>query len=209
MANFNYLDFFKTPGDNDAKLFIKDINNNVVWTLSPFKIQSSIIQNNNIRINFKNGDFVLIDFNNVYESKYALTTLQTAIQTLINKEPIDIDKDVKTYIDNKFPYKLYTALLTQSGTASPTASVLYNTLGNMTFSYYSTGRFKCVSDSLFKTGKTFIILGNATNTTYTNNNDNFAGVIEITDQSNFYIRDIRTFANGKMYNTPIEIRVYN
>lgn len=207
MANFNYLDFFKTPGDNDAKLFIKDINNNVVWTLSPFKIQSSIIQNNNIRINFKNGDFVLIDFNNVYESKYALTTLQTAIQTLINKEPIDIDKDVKLYIDNKSPYKLYTALLTQSGTAAPTASVLYNTLGHMTFSYYGTltmgGRFKCISDSLFTTGKTFIILGNTTT------NNDFVGQIELVNQSTFYIKDIKSYADGKMYNTPIEIRVYN
>jgi hypothetical protein len=29
MANFNYLDFFKTPSGNDTKLFIKDINNKV------------------------------------------------------------------------------------------------------------------------------------------------------------------------------------
>ena len=62
MANFNYLDFFKIPSANDTKLFIKDINNNIVWSLSPFKINSSILNNNNIRINFTNGDFVLIDY---------------------------------------------------------------------------------------------------------------------------------------------------
>jgi hypothetical protein len=100
MANFNYLDFFKTPSGNDAKLFIKDINNNIVWSLSPFKIKSSIIQNNNIRINFTNGDFILIDFNNVYESKYALTTLQNAINNLRDKIPNNIDKDVELYVHN-------------------------------------------------------------------------------------------------------------
>lgn len=100
MANFNYLDFFKTPSGNDTKLFIKDINNTIVWSLSPFKIKSSLVQNNNIRINFTNGDFILIDFNNVYESKYALPGLQTAINSLINKVPFVIDKDVELYVHN-------------------------------------------------------------------------------------------------------------
>lgn len=100
MANFNYLDFFKTPSGNDTKLFIKDINNTIVWSLSPFKIKSSLVQNNNIRINFTNGDFILIDFNNVYESKYALPRLQTAINSLINKVPFVIDKDVELYVHN-------------------------------------------------------------------------------------------------------------
>ena len=66
MANFNYLDFFKIPTDTDRKLFIKDKNNNVVWTLSNFMIKSYFVQNNNIRINFSNEDFVIIDFNNVF-----------------------------------------------------------------------------------------------------------------------------------------------
>lgn len=100
MANFNYLDFFKTPSETDKKLFIKNINNEVVWSLAPFKIFSSIIQNNNIRINFTNNDFILIDFNNVYESKIALANLQSAINVLSDKTPTEIDKDVELYVNN-------------------------------------------------------------------------------------------------------------
>lgn len=101
MANFNYLDFFKTPVPNDNKLFIKDKNNNIVWTISTFKISSYIVQNNNIRINFTNGDFIIIDFNNVYESKYALSKLKDTIALLNNRIPFDINKDIKLYIDDQ------------------------------------------------------------------------------------------------------------
>ena len=100
MANFNYLDFFKTPTETDRKLFIKDKNNNVVWTLSNFMIKSYIVQNNNIRINFSNEDFVIIDFNNVYESKIAISKLKDAIAFLNRKVPFEIDKDIQLYVDN-------------------------------------------------------------------------------------------------------------
>jgi len=119
MANFNYLDFFKTPTISDTKLFIKNINNEVVWSIAPFKIKSSIIQNNNIRINFTNNDFVLIDFNNVYESKIALTNLQSAINVLNNKTPLNIDKDVELWVDNKI----------QGITGAFSTLVAYNTPG--------------------------------------------------------------------------------
>ena len=100
MANFNYLDFFKTPSVTDKKLFIKDINNNVVWTIDNFKIKSYIVQNNNIRINLINEDFIIIDFNNIYESKIAISKLKNAIFILNDKVPFEINKDVKLYIDN-------------------------------------------------------------------------------------------------------------
>jgi hypothetical protein len=35
-----------------------------------------------------------------------------------------------TYLDNKVPYKVYTALLTQTGTDDPVATVLENTIEN-------------------------------------------------------------------------------
>jgi hypothetical protein len=121
MANFNYLDFFKTPSETDKKLFIKNINNEVVWSLAPFKIFSSIIQNNNIRINFTNNDFILIDFNNVYESKIALANLQSAINFLSDKTPTEIDKDVELYVNN-----LLTNISTINGNLLPGTNSVYN-----------------------------------------------------------------------------------
>jgi len=118
MANFNYLDFFKTPAANDTKLFIKNVNNEVVWSISPFKIKSYIIQNNNIKINFTNGDFILIDFNNVYESKIALSKLKDAITTLNDVTPFEIDKDIMLYIDSKITEATRGATGSQGATGS-------------------------------------------------------------------------------------------
>ena len=130
MANFNYLDFFKIPSETDKKLFIKNINNEVVWSLTPFKILSSIIQNNNIRINFTNNDYILIDFNNVYESKIALANLQSAIDILRNKVPANIDKDVELYVKN------LNGTLTLAGDLIPATDSLYN-IGSESYKWKS------------------------------------------------------------------------
>lgn len=51
-------------------------------------------------------------------------------------------------------YKVYTALLTQSGTGVPVATVLENTLGSISFSYDGTGIYKVLSSNLFTPNKT-------------------------------------------------------
>ena len=100
MANFNYLDFIKIPNSGDTKLYIKNKNGGIVWTISPFKVKSTFIQNNNIKINFYNTDSVLIDFNSIYESEIAISTLETYLTELRTKIPTHIDKETQLYVDN-------------------------------------------------------------------------------------------------------------
>lgn len=106
-------------------------------------------------------------------------------------------------------YKVYTALLTQTGTDAPIATVLKNTLGNITYLYNSDGYYSIISDNLF-TDKTFIIIANTTDIgDYTGLNT--CNVRKI-DNSTF---DIKTVSSSNMVmnecllNSPIEIRVYN
>ena len=55
------------------------------------------------------------------------------------------------------PYKVYTALLTQSGTDAPVATVLENTLGGVpVWSYISTGTYRMTLTSAFTADKTNI-----------------------------------------------------
>jgi len=51
--------------------------------------------------------------------------------------------------------KVYRALLTQAGTNAPTAAVLENTLGNITFVYNAVGEYEIQSAALFTNAKTF------------------------------------------------------
>ena len=106
---------------------------------------------------------------------------------------------------NQAPYKVYTALLTQSGTEAPTAVVLQNTLGELTFEYDNVGQYKIISNGLFTVGKTTISIGLVSNDVgfvSTSGGDN--------DENNLYINtaDISGSALNNILNTSIEIRVY-
>ena len=59
---------------------------------------------------------------------------------------------------NGVNYKTYTALLTQEGLNAPTAKILENTLGNVTFSYIDVGRYTINSSGLFPVTKTTVSL---------------------------------------------------
>lgn len=54
------------------------------------------------------------------------------------------------------PYKVYTAILNQTGTSAPVATVLENTLGTITFSRDSDGFYKINSSGLFTSNKTVV-----------------------------------------------------
>lgn len=58
------------------------------------------------------------------------------------------------------PYKIYSALLTQTSTSAPTIVVLENTLGvTLTGSYNSTGNYELIASSaIFTSGKTFVTM---------------------------------------------------
>jgi len=104
-------------------------------------------------------------------------------------------------------YKVYTALLTQVGTNPPTAIVLENTIGNITFSYDSIGNYNINSSGLFTLNKTTVFTGM--------NGENDLGIIGFVHDTINTIPIVTvnvnlptTSQNGLLYNSPIEIRVY-
>jgi hypothetical protein len=103
------------------------------------------------------------------------------------------------------PYKVYTALLTQVGTSAPTAIVLENTIGNITLSRNSTGSYYINSPNLFTVDKTFTQI-----TTILSGDMHY--LITYSDVSRINVTTSNaatTFLDGKLDNSPIEIRVYN
>ena len=113
-------------------------------------------------------------------------------------------------------YKVYTALLTQSGETAPVAIVLENTLGEVpVWSYSGIGSYQLTSIGLFLANKTFVLMGSsfedpgafnsfAQANRYSNNIINIFTGFLVTDGVNVGINPINTYLN----NTPIEIRIY-
>ena len=103
-------------------------------------------------------------------------------------------------------YKVYTALLTQSGEVAPTAVILENTLGGeVTFEYVGYGRFYIRKNYTFLSNKVMVLVNSIdkNNNKITTNKDLGINVIEIQTSSN----DVLT--NDILNSTSIEIRVYN
>ena len=106
------------------------------------------------------------------------------------------------------PYKVYTALLTQTGTNAPVATVLENTLGGtIVWTRNNTGQYNGTLTNAFTTDKTWVgIMGIGTLTQYTAAMSAYRQNVDV-------VRIDTTLAGGftdaMMTSVPIEIRVYN
>lgn len=108
------------------------------------------------------------------------------------------------------PYKVYTALMTQTGTSAPTAKVLQNTLGGtVVWTRNSTGRYTGTLTGAFTADKTaFFTAPMGTNSQYFPFTCSFervsANAIEM------FANDLMVGKNdGILLDVSIEIRVYN
>ena len=111
------------------------------------------------------------------------------------------------------PYKVYTALLSQSGANAPVATILENTLGTITFSRIINGYYAASGTAgMFPVGKTFVIFNPALTTgpgivsynVFRGDNDIFLYTFKwnLTPDENFTQND------DIMTNSYLEIRVY-
>jgi len=90
---------------------------------------------------------------------------------------------------------------------APVAIVLENTIGDIWFTYVSSGLYRINSNNLF-TEKTFMQVSNVTNIDFNSSGSTFIGLGLLVNSNLLHIQSVG-FTDGDMYNTPIEIRVYN
>jgi hypothetical protein len=111
--------------------------------------------------------------------------------------------DANSLNNDSVTYKVYTALLTQSGIDAPTAVVLENTIGDIVWTYHSIGVYFATLTNAFIEDKTYLfayilptsIIG------FQKDDEN---QINIGTTDNLGVK-----TNGLLNSTSIEIRVYN
>ena len=106
-------------------------------------------------------------------------------------------------------YKSYVALISQSGTAAPTVTILENTLGDIVWTRIGAGGYYGTLTGVFLANKTFIVSGSAD----INAGGGDFATLDIrrldNDKLILYTYDNFTIADSLLVNTSIEIRVYN
>jgi hypothetical protein len=96
---------------------------------------------------------------NLYSS--GLYTLNTTPQGQVGQVLTYQGANKLSLWKNIKPYKVYTAILTQTSTFAPVASILQNELGEITFSVLSEGEYNVESiEGSFTPNKTAILIGN-------------------------------------------------
>jgi len=119
-----------------------------------------------------------------------------------------IDGSVSEFktISHGKPYKVYSALLTQTSTNPPTATVLENELGgDVVWGYSSTGTYTATLVGAFTEDKT-ILLGSSVA------QDTIFSMIRVDDdvvRIRTYDTGSVSFFDGRLSNSTFEIRVYN
>jgi hypothetical protein len=119
--------------------------------------------------------------------------------------PVTIqDNLIVTGTNNIRPYKVYSALLSQTGTNAPTAIELENTIGFIGFNYQTTGIYSIISNGDFISNKTAIF---ANNVMYANG-ETVACAYGGPTFCQISTRLSGTTANNILALTFVEIRVY-
>lgn len=105
------------------------------------------------------------------------------------------------------PYKNYVALLSQTGSADPTANIFENTIGNIVWTHDSNGTYIGTLTDAFTLDYSFVLITPNANVIDT---PLFSANFLDVDRIVVYTYDISTstYTDGLLQNTPIEIRVY-
>ena len=114
-------------------------------------------------------------------------------------------------------YKVYTALLTQTGTNAPVATVLENTIGDIVWTRVDVGEYLATLSNAFTIGKTFVQVNlstyvNGKELFYVNANGENGGTgFNVSDVSNIGLISTSSnqYIDDILLATFIEIRVYN
>lgn len=111
---------------------------------------------------------------------------------------------IKEVADDTRPYKVYTAIINQTGTTAPTVvAELENTLGaNVTYSYDAVGSYFVNCPNKFTAGKTFVIFSP------NNLTEQHRFIIQSTSQIQLLTGNGAIYANDIIVDGTLEIRVY-
>lgn len=98
--------------------------------------------------------------------------------------------------------KVYRGLITQLNTSAPTAVVLENNLGTITFQRNSIGSYSVISSGLFLVNKTYY-------PTYISDNSGGKYFVYRSNDNQIEItQDTETPSDNGLFNTPFEILIY-
>jgi hypothetical protein len=172
-----------------------------------YKTGNLVIQNGGT---FTDNGSILQVTGNIAATSYSGTATLTGNPTAPTPTAGDNDTSIATtaFVQaNARPYKVYVAVLNQTGTSAPVATVIENTLGGtVVWSYVALGVYDATLTGAFNSAKTAVFFNKGeVNGTVSGKSGAFAhtlNTVRVITVSNGFSAD------GEVRNSTIEIRVY-
>lgn len=135
----------------------------------------------------------------------AVDAVDAVAEKLENQTQSTID-DTVSYVDDQQAIKKYVAIINQSGSSAPVATVLENTIGNIVWSRVATGTYLGTLNGAFPVNKVLILSsmgvgGPAAEINSARAVDNFVYLVSISNSTYNPV-------DSALVNANIEIRVY-
>lgn len=165
------------------------------------------ISNAGFEIRDETGGFTPMYINN--DGKVTFNFASFAPTAAVGTNTTQIATTAFVLANGARPYKVYTALLTQTGTNTPIATVLENTLGGaVTWSRDGQGYYSANSSGLFTLNKTAVFVSVGVN--FISNSNQTTSQRPLTQNKvEIWTKENGTNIDAALSQTSIEIRVYN
>jgi hypothetical protein len=199
--SYSYDKFLRPITESDKSIKILDDTNDIKYTIDPFVITNVAAINNILRISLRSLKVILLSFSSKNEAKIALTRLQQQIDTLTNKVPILIDKDIQNYI--QYQIEQIGIIVGPTGPQGATGSAdRYAATSSTTFETPIVGQVVDLvtqTDLAYSTAQNVVIysdLPNLYNNDYETDGAYFVGQIDYYDQQTGDMSLVTTFSSG-------------
>ena len=96
---YNYNNFLRPISPTDRNIQVLDSNGTIRYTVNPFAILNTMVNNNVVKINLKNDKLIILDFYTPDQAKSAIDQLQKQIDALIQNVPNVIDKEIENFVE--------------------------------------------------------------------------------------------------------------
>ncbi len=98
--SYSWDKFIKPVTSTDTNVQIIDNLGKVNFTINPFAVVNVFVNNNLVKVSLRSGRTISIPFSSIRESKLALPRIKQAFDSITQKTPLFIQKDIKNYINS-------------------------------------------------------------------------------------------------------------
>lgn len=161
--SYSYDKFLRPITTTDRNIQIVNNDGIIDFTINPFSVLDTFVLANVVKISLRSKRIISIAFSTSNESKLAISLLQQQLDTLRNKVPLLVDKQIENYVEDKISQvdvNFGNGLTYNSGTVSVGGNLYQSLLisGNSYDLFFNSFDNIIFTSSVFDTVSDFISL---------------------------------------------------